>query len=75
LRVSRGGPIVAAHVLPHPLRFIGDTLITRAAQVAMKERMRRVLCVRETPLSTVALENAARLSRDGLVIMPISPPW
>jgi 4-hydroxy-3-polyprenylbenzoate decarboxylase len=34
-----------------------------------------VLCVRETPLSTIALENAARLSRDGVVIMPISPPW
>jgi 4-hydroxy-3-polyprenylbenzoate decarboxylase len=54
---------------------IADTLITRAAQVAMKERMRLVLCVRETPLSTIALENAARLSRDGVVIMPISPPW
>ena len=54
---------------------IADTLITRAAAVALKERMRLVLCVRETPLSTIALENAARLSRDGAVIMPISPPW
>lgn len=54
---------------------IADTLITRAAQVAMKERMRVVLCVRETPLSTVALRNAHELSREGVVIMPISPPW
>jgi 4-hydroxy-3-polyprenylbenzoate decarboxylase len=54
---------------------IADTLITRAAAVALKERMRLVLCVRETPLSTVALENAARLSRDGVVIMPVSPPF
>ena len=54
---------------------IADTLITRAAAVALKERQRLVLCVRETPLSTIALENAARLSRDGAVIMPISPPW
>jgi 4-hydroxy-3-polyprenylbenzoate decarboxylase len=54
---------------------IGDTLITRAAAVALKERMRLVLCVRETPLSSIALENALRLSRDGAVIMPISPPW
>lgn len=53
---------------------IGDTLITRAAQVALKERYRLVLCVRETPLSTVTLEQATRLSRDGVVIMPISPP-
>ena len=54
---------------------IADTLITRAAQVAMKERMRIVLCVRETPLSTLALRNALELSREGVVIMPISPPW
>jgi 4-hydroxy-3-polyprenylbenzoate decarboxylase len=53
---------------------IADTLITRAAAVALKERMRLVLCVRETPLSTIALENALRLSRDGVVIMPVSPP-
>jgi len=53
---------------------IGDTLITRTAQVALKERFKLVLCIRETPLSTVALEQCARLSRDGAVIMPISPP-
>ena len=54
---------------------IADTLITRAAQVALKERMRMVLCVRETPLSTIALQNAHTLSREGVVIMPVSPPW
>ncbi len=54
---------------------IADTLITRAAAVALKERMRLVLCVRETPLSTIALENMARLSREGAIVMPISPPW
>jgi 4-hydroxy-3-polyprenylbenzoate decarboxylase len=54
---------------------IADTLITRAAAVALKERMRLVLCVRETPLSTIALRNALELSRAGAVIMPISPPW
>jgi 4-hydroxy-3-polyprenylbenzoate decarboxylase len=45
---------------------IADTLITSAAQVAMNERMRLVLCVRETPLSTLAFENAARLSCGGV---------
>jgi 4-hydroxy-3-polyprenylbenzoate decarboxylase len=54
---------------------IADTLITRAAAVALKERMRLVLCVRETPLSTIALENMAKLSREGVVVMPVSPPW
>ncbi|MBI2619925.1 MAG: UbiX family flavin prenyltransferase [Ignavibacteriales bacterium] len=53
---------------------IGDTLITRAAQVALKERYKLVLCLRETPMSTVSLEQCARLSRDGAIIMPISPP-
>lgn len=53
---------------------IGDTLITRTAQVCLKERYRLVLCIRETPLSTIALEQCARLSRDGAIIMPISPP-
>jgi 4-hydroxy-3-polyprenylbenzoate decarboxylase len=53
---------------------IGDTLITRTAQVALKERTKLVLCIRETPLSTVSLEQSARLSRDGVVIMPISSP-
>jgi 4-hydroxy-3-polyprenylbenzoate decarboxylase len=54
---------------------IADTLVTRAAQVALKERMRLVIGIRETPLSSVALENALKLSRDGAVIMPVSPPW
>jgi 4-hydroxy-3-polyprenylbenzoate decarboxylase len=53
---------------------IGDTLITRTAHVALKERYKLVLCVRETPLSTITLEQCAKLSRDGVIIMPISPP-
>jgi 4-hydroxy-3-polyprenylbenzoate decarboxylase len=53
---------------------IGDTLATRIAQVALKERFKLVLCVRETPLSTITLEQAATLSRSGAIIMPISPP-
>ncbi len=53
---------------------IGDTLITRTAQVALKERYKLILCVRETPVSTVTLEQCANLSRNGVIIMPISPP-
>ncbi len=53
---------------------IGDTLLTRAAQVALKERSKLVICVRETPLSTIMLEQMTRLSTAGAVIMPISPP-
>lgn len=54
---------------------IADTLITRAAAVALKERMRLVVCVRETPWSTITLDNALALSRAGAIVMPVSPPW
>lgn len=53
---------------------VGDTLITRTAQVALKERYKLVICVRETPMSTLALEQCAKLSGYGAIIMPISPP-
>jgi len=53
---------------------IGDTLITRTAQVALKERYKLVICIRETPLSTGSLEQCAKLSREGVIIMPVSPP-
>lgn len=53
---------------------IGDTLLTRMAAVALKERRKLIVCVRETPLSTITLEQLAKLSADGAVIMPISPP-
>jgi 4-hydroxy-3-polyprenylbenzoate decarboxylase len=53
---------------------IGDTLITRTAQVCLKERFKLVVCVRESPMSTLALEQCAKLSGMGAVIMPIAPP-
>ena len=54
---------------------IGATLITRSAMVALKERRRLVLVVREPPGPTTAFENAARLSRDGVIVIPASPPF
>jgi 3-polyprenyl-4-hydroxybenzoate decarboxylase len=43
--------------------------------VALKERRRLILCLRETPLSTQTLRHAAQLSADGAIIMPILPPY
>ena len=54
---------------------IADTLLTRTAAVALKERRTLIVCLRETPLSAIHLEQAAKLSQAGAIIMPISPPF
>ncbi len=50
-------------------------LVHRAADVAMKEQRKLVLVVRETPFSTIHLENMLRLSRMGVTILPPVPAF
>ncbi|WP_334158607.1 flavin prenyltransferase UbiX [Oryzomicrobium sp.] len=52
---------------------LADNLIERAADVALKERRPLILVPRETPFSTLHLENMLRLSRAGAVILPPNP--
>jgi len=52
---------------------LADNLIERAADVMLKEHRLLVLVPRETPLSTIHLENMQRLARAGAVILPANP--
>lgn len=54
---------------------ISDNLLTRVAQVALKERRTLILGLREAPLSSIALRNAASLSDAGAVIFPLCPSF
>jgi 4-hydroxy-3-polyprenylbenzoate decarboxylase len=52
---------------------LADNLIERAADVMLKERRPLILVPRETPLSTIHLENMLGLARAGAVILPPAP--
>lgn len=54
---------------------IGENLIARVAEVALKENRRLLLGLREAPLSAIALENSLKLARLGVTIMPLSPAF
>jgi flavin prenyltransferase len=76
-RATRGMVIVpcSSNTVAKVALGLGDTLLTRAAHVHLKERRRLVIVPRESPLPTTLLRHLASLSELGVVVLDAAPPY
>jgi 4-hydroxy-3-polyprenylbenzoate decarboxylase len=54
---------------------ISDDLVTRSADVCLKEGRKLVLVPREMPWNLIMLRNMTQLAEAGATILPASPAW